>query len=95
MNNMDKRKFIGIYSKLSEKKINRQEATADVEAIFKVIGEALAEGEVVKFLHVGSFSILERQPRTISNPATRERMRIYPKKTVKFNAGKKIMEKLK
>ena len=95
MNNMDKRKFIGVYSKLSEKKINREEAAADVEAVFKVIGEFLAEGEVVKFLNIGSFSVLERQPRTISNPSTRERMTIYPKKTVKFNTGKKFMEKIK
>lgn len=92
---MDKKKFINLYSELSEIKLYKQEAVEDVETFFKVVTEFLAKGETVKFLNVGSFSILERKPRVISNPATRERMKIYPKKTVKFIPSKKIQEKLK
>lgn len=92
---MDKKSFINLYSKLSEKKMYKQEASKDVEALLETVTELLEKGETVKFLNVGSFSILERKPRVISNPATRERMEIYPKKTVKFIPSKKVQEKLK
>lgn len=73
----------------------KQEASKDVEVLLETVTELLEKGETVKFLNVGSFSILERKPRVISNPATRERMEIYPKKTVKFIPSKKVQEKLK
>ncbi|MCB8565628.1 HU family DNA-binding protein, partial [Fusobacterium ulcerans] len=38
----------------------------------------------------GIFEILTRKPRVVANPVTRERMTVYPKKTVKFKASKKI-----
>ena len=35
---------------------------------------------------------MERKPRIISNPSTRELMKIYPKKTVKFRVSKNVMK---
>ena len=37
----------------------------------------------------GTFEVISRQPRVISNPVTRERMTVYPKKIVRFRASKK------
>ncbi|WP_308007709.1 HU family DNA-binding protein, partial [uncultured Fusobacterium sp.] len=34
--------------------------------------------------------VKERKPRIIANPVTKEPMKIYPKKTVKFRESKKI-----
>ena len=92
---MDKKSFINLYSKLSEKKMYKQEASKDVEVFLETVTELLEKGETVKFLNVGILSVLVRKPRVISNPATRERMEIYPKKTVKFIPSKKVQEKLK
>lgn len=92
---MDKKNFINLYSQLSETKLYKQDAVKDVEILLETVTELLEKGETVKFLNVGSFTILERKPRVISNPATRERMEIYPKKTIKFTPSKKIQEKLK
>lgn len=39
---------------------------------------------------IGVFEILIRQPRVIANPVTKEPMKIYPKKTVKFRVSKKM-----
>lgn len=91
---MDKRKFINLYSQLSGQKIDKDEAKIDVEAFLELVTEFLKKGETIKFMNVGSFSILDRKPRVISNPATRERMTIYPKKTVKFIPSKKVQERL-
>ena len=62
---MDKKSFINLYSKLSEKKMYKQEASKDVEVFLETVTELLEKGETVKFLNVGSFSILERKPRVI------------------------------
>ena len=50
------------------------------------------EGEDIaaKYLTEKGFEILERKPKIISNPSTRETMKIYPKKTVKFRISKNI-----
>lgn len=92
---MDKKSFINLYSQLSETKLYKQDAVKDVEILLETVTELLEKGETVKFLNVGSFTILERKPRVISNPATRERMEIFPKKTIKFIPSKKVQEKLK
>ena len=46
----------------------------------------------VTFVNRGVFEILERKPRVVSNPSTREIMKIYPKKVVRFRASKNIMK---
>lgn len=52
----------------------------------------IADGKI-KFIEKGTFEILERKPRIISNPLTRELMTIYPKKSVKFTSSKKLNKK--
>ena len=52
--------------------------------------EAITIDGKIKFLKRGTFEILARKPRVVSNPATRENMIIYPCKIVKFKASKKI-----
>ena len=91
---MDKREFINLYSQLSGQKIDKDEAKIDVEVFLELVTEFLKKGEIIKFMNIGSFSILDRKPRVISNPATRERMTIYPKKIVKFIPSKKVKERL-
>lgn len=54
------------------------------------VKEAIALDGEVRFPKRGAFEILIRKPRVVSNPVTREQMEIYPKKTVRFRASKKM-----
>ena len=42
--------------------------------------EALLKDKKVKFAGKGIFEIVERKPRTVSNPVTKELMKTYPLK---------------
>ena len=54
------------------------------------VKEAIALDGEVRFPKRGAFEILTRKPRVVANPVTREQMEIYPKKTVRFRASKKM-----
>ena len=66
------------------------EAEEEIREFLETVEEAIAIDGGVKFQERGIFEILTRQPRMVSNPVTREQMEIYPKKTVKFRASKKM-----
>ena len=87
---MNKRKFAKIYRKLSPYDATIETVLTDVDIFLETLREALQiEGEV-KFVKRGTFEVISRKPRVISNPATRERMTVYPKKTVRLRVSKKM-----
>lgn len=90
---MTEREFINFYKERNYSK-NYKEAKEKIDLFWDVLLIALEEDKVVdgniKFLRKGVFEIISRQPKTISNPVTRERMVIYPKKTVRFRASKMV-----
>ncbi|MCB8566563.1 HU family DNA-binding protein [Fusobacterium ulcerans] len=87
---MNKREFAKVYKKISPYDVTIETVLTDVDIFLETLREALQiEGEV-KFIRRGTFEVISRQPRVISNPATRERMTVYPKKIVRFRASKKI-----
>ena len=90
---MNKRRFAKVYRDLSNEKIDINQALKEIENFLKTIEEALIADGKIKFIEKGTFEILERKPRIISNPLTRELMTIYPKKSVKFPSSKKINKK--
>ncbi|HJH07364.1 MULTISPECIES: HU family DNA-binding protein [Fusobacterium] len=90
---MNKRRFAKVYRDLSNEKIDINQALKEIENFLKTIEEALIADGKIKFIEKGTFEILERKPRIISNPLTRELMTIYPKKSVKFTSSKKLNKK--
>ena len=87
---MNKREFAKTYRKISSEDMTIETVLTDVDIFLETLREALQiEGEV-KFIRRGSFEVISRQPRVVANPVTREKMEIYPKKTVRFRASKKI-----
>ena len=87
---MNKREFAKTYRKISPYDATIETVLTDIDIFLETLREALQiEGEV-KFVKRGTFEVISRQPRVISNPVTRERMTVYPKKTVRFRASKKI-----
>ena len=87
---MNKREFAKIYRKISPNDLTIEAALRDVDIFLETLKEALQIEGKVKFVKRGTFEVISRKPRVISNPATRERMTVYPKKIVKFRASKKI-----
>ena len=81
---MDKLQFIKKYKENYEKRITNADAKKDVEAFLNLIEDNIVEAGSIKFKGVGTFSLLKRKPRVISNPKTRERMTIYTLPIVKF-----------
>lgn len=90
---MDKQQFIKEYKENHQKRISNADAKKDVEAFLNLIERKIVDAESIKFKGVGSFSLLRRKPRVISNPKTRERMTIYPMAIVKFTPTKVKKEK--
>ena len=87
---MNKREFAKTYRKISSDDMTIETVLTDVDIFLETLREALQiEGEV-KFIRRGSFEVISRQPRVVANPVTKEKMEIYPKKTVRFRASKKI-----
>ena len=87
---MNRKELAKLYQKMSWEKITITKAREEIEKFLETVEEAIAIDGEVKFQERGIFEILTRQPRMVSNPVTREQMEIYPKKTVKFRASKKM-----
>lgn len=87
---MNRRRLAKLYREMSLEKLSITEAMKEIEEFLETVKEAIAIDGEVSFPKRGVFEILTRKPRVISNPVTRERMRVYPKKIVKFRVSKNI-----
>ena len=61
-----------------------------VEALFEIIGEALANGEKVQLIDFGSFAVGETKARMGRHPQTGDAIHIPAAKRLKFTAGAKL-----
>ena len=87
---MNKREMAKLYIKMSPYDATIETVLTDVDIFLETLKEALQIEGKVKFVKRGTFEVISRKPRVISNPVTRERMTVYPKKIVRFRASKKI-----
>ena len=60
-----------------------------VEALFAIIGDALANGEKVQLIDFGSFAVSETRARMGRHPQTGDAIHIAAAKRLKFTAGAK------
>ena len=84
---MNKKLLIKLYKKMSPESLTFEEAKREVDTFNQTLMEALVVDGSIKFMGKGVFEIISRQSKIISNPVTRERMTIYPKKKVKFRVS--------
>ena len=89
---MNKRELAKIYSKISQGKVSQKATLEEINIFTQTLQEALMKYDSVTFINIGVFEILERKPRLVSNPSTREIMKIYPKKVVRFRASKNLIK---
>lgn len=93
---MNKRGFGKLYQKNFDEKISVNEAIKEIEYFLETISEAVIRDNKVKFMNRGTFEILDKKPRRIADPVTKEPKIIYPRKDVRFklseNAKKSLWE---
>ena len=89
---MNKKGLAKLYIKVSKSEISIKKAIEEIDIFLETMQEALVISGKVKFMKKGTFEVLKKEPRIISNPSTRELMKIYPKKVVRFRASKNIMK---
>lgn len=75
-----------------EAKLTKTAAAAAVDATFDIIAKALKEGEEVKLIGFGSFSVVTRAAREGRNPRTGKPVKIKASKAPKFTPGKGLKE---
>jgi len=72
--------------------LNRNDATKAVEATFDIITGALKQGDEVKLIGFGSFTVAQRKAREGRNPRTGQPVQIAASKAPKFTAGKGLKD---
>ena len=87
---MNKKELAKIYKEVSNGEVSARKAVKKINIFIETLQEALQIDGIVVFINRGIFEIKERNSRIISNPVTRERMNIHPKKTVKFRVSKNM-----
>ena len=89
---MNKRELAKVYSEVSKGEISARKALKEIEVFLETMQEALEKSHSLMFRNIGIFEVIERKSRIIANPVTRELMKIYPKKIVKFRVFKSIVK---
>ena len=89
---MNKRELAKVYSEMSKGEISARKALKEIEVFLETMQEALEKSHSLMFRNIGIFEVKERKSRIIANPVTRELMKIYPKKIVKFRVFKSIVK---
>ncbi len=85
-----------VVEKLAEKTgLSKRAALSAIDTFFKIITDALANGEKVTFVGFGTFQVGKRKERKGINPRTKAVITIPGRKFPKFVAGKKLREAVK
>ncbi|MBI1686801.1 HU family DNA-binding protein [Caulobacter hibisci] len=76
----------------ADDKINKTQAKALVDGVFKAIAEAAAKGEEVSIPGFGKFKVQDKPARTGRNPATGAAVEIAASKKIAFTAAKQLKD---
>ena len=75
--------------------LKKDDAETAVDAVFESITAALKNGDEVRLIGFGTFSVSERAASEGRNPRTGEKMMIAASKQPKFRAGKGLKEAIR
>jgi len=82
-----------LVSKVAESSdISKQKAATAVDAVIDAIKGSLKQGDDVRLVGFGTFSVSQRAATTGRNPRTGEPIKIPASKQPKFKAGKELKE---
>lgn len=63
-----------------------------IDAVFEVISSALSQGEEVRLVNFGTFTVVKRKATEGRNPRTGEPIKIPASKQPKFRPGKSLKD---
>jgi integration host factor subunit alpha len=72
----------------------RSSCSEIVDSFFDTMKTALMEGEPIKIVHFGTFSLRDKNPRNGRNPRTGESILIKKRQMVSFKPSKTLREQL-
>ena len=72
--------------------LQRAAAARAVDAVFDTITKALADGQDVRLIGFGTFSVTHRPASKARNPRTGETIDVAPSNQPKFKAGKGLKD---
>ena len=78
----------------TEASITQDEATTALNGLLAAITNAMADGQEVKLVGFGTFSVAARKERTGRNPKTGEEIPISARTVVTFRPGQKLKERV-
>ena len=78
----------------SKTDMKKSEASKAVDAVFDSIAEALKDGDEVRLVGFGTFSVASRAASEGRNPRTGEKIQIAASKQAKFKPGKGLRDSL-
>ena len=87
---MNKNDLVGAVA--ASANLQRAEAARAVDAVFETISKALADGQDVRLIGFGTFSVVHRPASKARNPRTGETIDVAPSNQPKFRAGKGLKE---
>ena len=87
---MTKIEFVDAVAKETE--WTKKDSEEAINAVVKVITNALVAGEKLSIVGFGTFEVVERAAREGRNPQTGESMMIKASKTIKFKLAKALKE---
>lgn len=87
---MNKNDLIAKVSEAAD--MSKADATKAVDAVFDTVTSALQNGDEVRLVGFGTFSVSQRAATTGRNPRTGEAIQIPASKQPKFKAGKGLKE---
>lgn len=73
---------------------SRSSCAGIVDSFFKTMKTSLMEGEPIKIVHFGTFSLRDKNPRNGRNPRTGESILIKKRQMVSFKPSKILREQL-
>ncbi len=65
-----------------------------VDTLLDTMKQALLDGETIKLVHFGTFTVRDKSPRRGRNPRTGESITIKERQTVSFRPSKKLRERI-
>ncbi len=74
--------------------ITKAQAAAALDQVISSVGGALRAGDKVTLVGFGTFSVVNRGPRTGRNPRDNKPIKIAAKKVAKFKPGKKLADEV-
>ena len=74
--------------------ISRVTAEMGLNGLLSALEAAMKEGQRVTLVGFGSFSVVDRAPRTGRNPKTGETVPIPSRRVVRFRPGKELADKI-